>query len=66
MEALEGLGRTNGYARKVRSFSPGSEARNDSWYAPQGDETAFEDSIEACRAGLAKAEVALQGFLHAN
>ncbi|TFV90101.1 hypothetical protein E4P40_07745 [Blastococcus sp. CT_GayMR20] len=66
VEALDGLGRSHAYVHKVQKALAGvRKARNESWYAPKGDEAAFRDPIETCRTQLAKAEVALQGFLDA-
>lgn len=66
VQALEALGRTDQYVRRVRVALAGlREARNEAWYPPRGDEEAFAGSIEACRSALAEAETALQRFLEA-
>lgn len=66
VQALEALGRTDHYVRRVRVALAGlREARTEAWYPPRGDEDAFASSIEACRNALAEAETALQQFLEA-
>ncbi|MFC9355843.1 hypothetical protein ACFTZB_04540 [Rhodococcus sp. NPDC057014] len=66
VQVLEGLGRTEGYVRKVQVALAGiRKSRSDRWYAPKGDEAAFQDSIDDCIETLTKAEVALQEFLEA-
>lgn len=66
VQALEGLGRTDGYVRKVQTALAGiRKAQGDGWYAPKGDEAGFKDCIADCIAALAKTEAALQGFLAA-
>lgn len=66
VQALEGLGRTDGYVRKVQAALAGvRKAQGDSWYAPKGDEDVFKDCIASCIAALDKVESALLGFLAA-
>lgn len=66
VKALEAVGRTDQYARRVRVALAGlREARTEGWYPPKGDEDAFIRSIEACRNALAEAESALERFLAA-
>ena len=63
-QALEALGRTEYYVRRVRFALAGlREVRAEAWCPPQGDEIAFAGSIEVCRSTLAEAETTLQGFL---
>ncbi|EWS82446.1 hypothetical protein BF93_10880 [Brachybacterium phenoliresistens] len=66
VQALEALGRTDHYVRRVRVALAGlREARTGAWHPPRGDEEAFASSIEACRNALVEAETALQRFLEA-
>lgn len=64
VQALEGLGRTDGYVRKIQSaLASVRKVQGGGWYAPTGDEAEFKDHIADCIAALTKTEVALQSFL---
>ncbi|KGM09736.1 hypothetical protein N869_06235 [Cellulomonas bogoriensis 69B4 = DSM 16987] len=66
VHALEALGRTDHYVRRVRvALASLREAGTEGWYPPKGDEEAFADSIRACRNALVRAETAMQQFLDA-
>ena len=49
VQALEGLGRTDGYVRTVQAaLADVRKAQGDGWYAPNGDEAVFKDCIADC------------------
>ncbi|MFV8245981.1 NACHT domain-containing protein [Mycolicibacterium peregrinum] len=66
VSALQGLGRTSEYVRKVQvTLAEIRKARCSWWPAPEGDEATFRASIEASVEKLMQAEVAVQRYLEA-